>query len=712
MKLSNLKIIAFLIAHQTTASRLIQRTAPTMDDEVNKQISAEQILKEVYDKRKVVKPSTEVDVLDLEELHEYQRRKRAEYETYLKRNRLDMGQWLRYAKFEVEQHDIRRARSIFERALSVDNGYIPLWIRYIDTELKLKFINHARNLLDRAINTLPRVDKLWYKYLLMEESLGNTTIVRSLFTQWTSLEPHPNAWDAFVAFEVRQENWENARDVFSRFVLVHPQASTWKKWIQFESTYGDVNTVRKVYSLAVDTLTSFSSNESEDDLVDLIESYASWESSQQEYERCRALYDVAIKRWPHRVDLKNGLVDFEKKFGSIDTTEESVIHKRKRHYEELLRANPRDYDTWWLYLDLVQTYFNSQLLETFEKSVSGNEPDGQTKNFAWRQYIYLWIRFLAFVELELNDIVRGRDLYKKLVDQLIPHKQFTFSKIWLMYAKFELRQGQIDKARKILGRSLGMCPKDNTFKGYIDLEIRLKQFDRVRKIYEKYLEFNPLNLDTWINYAELEENLGDGDRCRSIYEIAIDNAAAIGLSEESKIVLMQRAIEFETDEEEYGLARQLYNKYIEANGHLTELWIGYALYESSNPTEEQLRNLQEEKEDGENEEIGFEPTEENIIRARNVFERAVEYFRRVDHKRNRAIIFDAYKKFEDVHGSENERESLRKRMPKLLRENGFKNADEISYVFPDDERDTDKKPNISKFMALAKRWNESKEGLT
>ena len=274
-----------------------------MDDEVNKQISAEQILKEVYERRKVVKPSTKVDILDLEELHEYQRRKRSEYETYLKRNRLDMGQWIRYAKFEVEQHDMRRARSIFERALLVDNGYIPLWIRYIDTELKSKFINHARNLLDRAINTLPRVDKLWYKYLLMEESLGNISIVRSLFTKWTSLEPHPNAWDSFVAFEVRQENFENARDVYSRYVLVHPMVSTWRKWVQFETTYGDVDTVRKVYSLAVDTLASFPDKEREDDLISLIISFATWESAQQEYERCRALYDIAIEKWPQRDEL-------------------------------------------------------------------------------------------------------------------------------------------------------------------------------------------------------------------------------------------------------------------------------------------------------------------------------------------------------------------------------------------------------------------------
>lgn len=679
-----------------------------MDDEVNKQISAEQILKEVYEKRKVVKPSTKVDILDLEELHEHQRRKRSEYETYLKRNRLDMGQWIRYARFEVDQRDVRRARSVFERALLVDNGYIPLWIRYIDTELKLKFINHARNLLDRAINTLPRVDKLWYKYLLMEESLGNIAIVRSLFTKWTSLEPHPNAWDSFVAFEVRQENWDNARDVFSRYVLVHPAVSTWRKWVQFEGTYGDYTTVRKVYSLALDTLVSFPDKDREDDLADLIISYATWESSQQEYERCRALYDLAIEKWPENKDLRNGLVDFEKRFGKVTSAEQSVIHKRKRRYEELLRENSRDYDTWWLYLNLIQENFQPQMLETLKRSVTSNEPTASTKTNAWKQYILLWMRLLIFAELDMSDIELCRDLYKRLIDDLIPHKQFTFSKIWLMYAKFEIRQGNVNMARKILGKSLGICPKDKTFRGYIELEIKLKQFDRVRKIYEKLLEFKPLYVNTWIDYAELEENLGDGDRCRAIYELGISNAAAIGMSDDSKMLLMQRSIEFEIDEEEFGKAKDLYESYIEKNQSVPELWIKYALYESSNPSEAQLHSLQAEQTD-DDEQLDFVPTGENLTRAREVFERALNHYKQTGQADERVSIFNAYKDFEEVHGTGEDQKKIEKRMPQVLKERGQDGSEQEKYAFLDDEDDNVKTPNVSKFFALAKKWNETQQ---
>lgn len=69
--------------------------------------------------------------------------------------------------------------------------------------------------------------------------------------------------------------------------------------------------------------------------------------------------------------------------------------------------------------------------------------------------------------------------------------------------------------------AIGKCPKNKLLKGYIELELQLREFDRCRKLYEKYLEFSPENCTTWIKFAELETILGDTDRARSIFELAI-----------------------------------------------------------------------------------------------------------------------------------------------------------------------------------------------
>ena len=48
------------------------------------------------------------------------------------------------------------------------------------------------------------------------------------------------------------------------------------------------------------------------------------------------------------------------------------------------------------------------------------------------------------------------------------------------------------------GMAIGICPKDKIFKGYIELELQLREFDRCRILYEKFLEFNPENCTTWM----------------------------------------------------------------------------------------------------------------------------------------------------------------------------------------------------------------------
>lgn len=125
------------------------------------------------------------------------------------------------------------------------------------------------------------------------------------------------------------------------------------------------------------------------------------------------------------------------------------------------------------------------------------------------RYIYLWINYALFEELQAEDMERTREVYKAALN-VIPHRIFTFAKIWLMFSNFEVRQLEINQARKILGNAIGMCPKTKLFRGYIELELELREFGRTRILYEKFLEYNPSNCTTWIKYAELESILGKG----------------------------------------------------------------------------------------------------------------------------------------------------------------------------------------------------------
>jgi crooked neck len=58
---------------------------------------------------------------------------------------------------------------------------------------------------------------------------------------------------------------------------------------------------------------------------------------------------------------------------------------------------------------------------------------------------------------------RARDVYKAAI-KLVPHKRFTFAKIWVQFAYFELRRQDVNAARKVMGTAIGLCPKERLFK--------------------------------------------------------------------------------------------------------------------------------------------------------------------------------------------------------------------------------------------------------
>ncbi|RKF62147.1 Pre-mRNA-splicing factor clf1 [Erysiphe neolycopersici] len=651
------------------------------------QISAEQLLREAVDRQE---PGLQVPTqrfADLEELHEFQGRKRKEFEDYVRRNRINMNNWMRYAQWELEQKEFQRARSVFERALDVDSTSITLWMRYIEAEMKTRSINHARNLLDRAVTILPRVDKLWYKYCYMEEMLGNIPGTRQVFERWMAWEPDETAWGSYIKLEKRYGEFQRAREIFQRFTFVHPEPRNWIKWAKFEEEYGTCDLVREVFGNAIEAMG--------DDFLDerLFIAYARYESKLKEYERARAIYKYALDRLPRSksLALHKAYTTFEKQFGDQDGVENVILSKRRVHYEEQLKNNPKNYDIWLDSARLEETAGDlDRVRDVYERAIAQVPPTLEKRH--WRRYIYLWIFYAIWEELESKDIERARQIYLECL-KLIPHKKFTFAKIWLLKAHFEVRQHNLTLARKTLGQAIGMCPKDKLFKGYIDLELKLFEFSRCRTLYGKYIEWNNANCQAWIKFAELERGLDDLERTRAIFELAIEQPL-LDMPE----LLWKAYIDFEEEEEEYERARQLYERLLEKTDHV-KVWISYAHFEI-NVTDDHDEEIEEEAE--------AIVSEAAKTRARNIFQRALKNMKEKELKEERASLLNAWLSFEKTHGSEEEIEKVQKQMPrktKRRRKIDDDNYEEyVDFVFPADDRQTEK---LSNFLALAQSWKQA-----
>jgi crooked neck len=450
-------------------------------------------------------------------------------------------------------------------------------------EMKHKQINHARNIWDRAVTILPRVNQFWYKYTYMEEMLGNIAGCRQVFERWMEWEPDEQAWLSYIKMELRYKETDRARSIYEKYILVynrlsfvvcvietvcsltvdslvmvHPEVKNWVRYASFEERQGFIASARTVYERASDF---FGEDHMEENLY---VAFAKFEERQKEHERVRAIYKFALDRIPkeNAKELFKNYTTHEKKYGDRSGIENVVLSKRKFQYEEEVKANPSNYDAWFDYVRLMESEGQDvdSVREIYERAIA-NTPPTQEKRL-WRRYIYLWIYYAVYEELEAKDMEQTRQVYKALLD-ILPHRQFTFAKAWLLFAQFEIRQKDLVAARKIMGTAIGMCPKAKLFKGYIELELQLREFDRCRKLYEKFLEFQPSNCSIWIKYSELENLLGDDDRARAILELAV-NQPVLDMPE----LLWKAYIDFEVAMKDEEKARQLYERLLERTQHV------------------------------------------------------------------------------------------------------------------------------------------------
>lgn len=658
------------------------------------QITAEQILRESRERQEAEIRPPKQKITDFSELSDYRIQKRKQFEDLIRRVRWNKGVWVKYARWEESQKDFNRARSVWERALEIFYREPTLWLNYAEVEMKNKFINHARNVWDRAVSILPRIDQLWYKYIHMEEMLGNVPGARQVFERWMSWQPDQQGWLSYIKFELRYNEVDRARAIFERFVQCHPKVSAWIRFAKFEMKNGEVSRARNCYERAVDKLAD------DEEAEQLFVAFAEFEEMCKESGRARCIYKFALDHIPkgRAEDLYKKYVAFEKQYGDKDGIEDAIVGKRRFQYEDEIRKNPHNYDAWFDYIRLEESVgIKERIRDVYERAIA-NVPPAEEKRY-WQRYIYLWINYALYEELDAHDLERTREVYRECL-KLIPHKKFSFAKIWLLAAQFEIRQLRLDAARSILGTAIGMAPKDKIFKKYIEIELHLGNIDRCRILYEKYLQWSPENCYAWMKFAELEKSLDETERTRAIFELAIDQVA-LDMPE----LLWKAYIDFEISEGEYERTRALYERLLNRTKHL-KVWISYAKFEAS--------AIEGDSSDPEGKEVSHEQKVEGLHRARGVFERALSYYRTSapELKEERAMLLEEWLNMESSFGDVGDVELVRSKLPKKLKkrrqietEDGPSGYEEyIDYLFPEESQTT----NL-KILEAAYHWKKKQK---
>jgi crooked neck len=329
-------------------------------------------------------------------------------------------------------------------------------------------------------------------------------------------------------FELRQDNPDRARAVFERYVEVLPSVRAWVRYAKFEMSRARPRAARRVYERAAAALGASA------DTLEFLTKFAQFEEMAREPDRARAIYrhGMAVLPRDQARELHEALSRFEKAHGDQRGVEDAVLAKRRLEYERAVESDPHDYDAWFDWVRLEEQAVGAassaaaaaqataeeagegvgggvgggpaataaaaasaaaaaavqRARDTYERACAGALPPSSADKRYWRRYVYLWIKYALFEELDAGDRDRAREVLRAAL-KLVPHNGggvgaggacggFTFAKLWLMAAKLELRAGRLDAARRVLGTALGMCPKPKLFKGYIELELAMGHVDR------------------------------------------------------------------------------------------------------------------------------------------------------------------------------------------------------------------------------------------
>ncbi|GBE59158.1 crooked neck family 1 isoform [Babesia ovata] len=647
------------------------------------QITAEQILRDAVEWQSREHRVPNRTFVDQDELVYYKAQRRKEFEDTLRRQRHHIGTWIKYALWEANQQDFRRARSVFERALQVDANNANLWLRYIETEMKNKNVNAARNLFDRVVCLLPRVDQFWFKYAHFEELLGNYAGARTVFERWMEWNPDERGWMLYIKFEERCGEIDRCREIFERFLENRPSCSAFLKFVKFEQRQKNYPRARAAFVKCLEIVPSELLTE------EFFIKFAAFETSQANIAGAEKVYEQGLMTLPRENAelLYRTYVSFQKQHKDKETIDNLIVTKKRNEYEQNLLDEPYNYDVWFDYIRMEeqtlsddghpegidQSYAEAQqtrICELYERAIS-NLPQVDNRRL-WRRYSYLWIGYAIFSELTLGQPDRAIAVYRKAL-QVLPKE---FAKFYILLAELHLRQEDLDSMRKTFGMGLGRCSKPKLFEAYAQIELKLGNLDRCRHIHAKYIEMWPFKPDSWLAFVNLELMLDERERVRALCEgaIAMDQM-------DMPETVWNRYIEIEKEWQQHPYVRNIYERLILKTTHI-KVFKGYAEFEF---------------------ESGY------LDKGRAVIERGLEFYKASGHQVERAGLLAHLLQMERKYGDAESTVKARSRQPKKVRrkrklEDGS-TVEDVVYVFPDDGLQQ------SKILQAALRWKQKQQQL-
>ncbi|XP_045482989.1 pre-mRNA-splicing factor syf1 homolog [Harmonia axyridis] len=488
------------------------------------------------------------------------------FEEEILRNPHSVKHWLRYIEHKKKSSK-DELNVIYERALKQLPGSYKLWYNYLRTrriQVKKRCITdplyeEVNNAFERALVFMHKMPRIWIDYCVFLTGQCKITRTRKVFDRALRALPitqHNRIWPLYLNFVKKYEIPETAVRVFRRYLKLFPENA--EEYIDYlknitrldecatllAKLVNDENFIsregkskhqlwnelcelisqnpKEVVSLNVDAIIRGGLRRYTDQVGHLWNSLADYYVRSGLFERARDIYEEAIQ-------TVTTVRDFTQIFDAYAQFEELSLSKRMEEVAKM--PNPTDDDDIDLRLARFERLMERRLL--LLNSVLLRQNPHNVKE--WHERVQLY-------EGKPHEII---NTYTEAVQTVDPKLAVgKFHTLWIEFAKFYEKNGQIDDARLVFekGTQVPFIKVDDlaaVWCEWSEMEIRNENYEEALRLMHKATTIpsrkvsyhddtetvqNRLykSLKLWSLYADLEESFGSFKSCKAVYDRILD----------------------------------------------------------------------------------------------------------------------------------------------------------------------------------------------
>ncbi|KAL2800398.1 hypothetical protein BJX66DRAFT_147836 [Aspergillus keveii] len=465
--------------------------------------------------------------------------------------------------------EFQKVNALFERALILLNKMPRIWELYLSFMLQQPLVTQTRRTFDRALRALPvtQHNRIWKLYKNFARSASGQTAVK-IWARYMQI--HPENAEDYVNLLVEMGQYTEAVKRYME-ILDNPRfqskegKSNFQLWTEMVDLL--VSKAKKIETgpqtgIDVDAILRSGIDRFADQRGKLWAGLATYWITKGNFEKARDVFEEGITTVMTVRDFTlvfDSYVEFEESIignlmeaaavrtdnGQADEEADFDLDLRMLRFEQLmdrrpflvndvlLRQNPNNVIEWEKRVALWGDN-NVEIVQTYTAAIAAINPKKAVGKFS-----ELWVNYAKFYERG-GDLGTARVIFEKAVK--VPFKSVAeLAETWCEFAEMELRSENFDQAVEIMAKAT-QAPKKSTvdyfdetlspqqrvhkswklWSFYVDLVESVSSIEETKKVYERIFELRIATPQTVVNFANLLEEHKYFEDSFKVYERGLD----------------------------------------------------------------------------------------------------------------------------------------------------------------------------------------------